>query len=106
MPTAAEIRSETLLVAQQRLSESKLKRGRQLSLSLPRKFVCDLLAFAKKVPSVPMQRRMRLGDLVLAQRQFAAHQLVRIFHQGLFDYLGQATRTAARVSAVSLAAPV
>jgi hypothetical protein len=67
MPTSAEIRAESLAVAQQRLIESKLERGRQLGLSLPRKFVCDLLAFAKKVPSVPMQRRMKLGDLITAR---------------------------------------
>jgi len=67
MPTSAEIRAESLAVAQQKLSASKLERGRQLRLSLPRKFVCDLLTFAKKVPSVPMQRRMKLGDLVAAR---------------------------------------
>ncbi len=67
MPTSSEIRAESLAAAQQRLSESKLERGRQLPLSLPRKFVCDLLAFAKKVPSVPMQRRMKLGELVAAR---------------------------------------
>jgi hypothetical protein len=67
MSPPAEIRAEPLAVAQQRLNESKLERGRQLGLSLPRKFVCDLLAFAKNVPSVPMQRRMKLGDLVAAR---------------------------------------
>ncbi len=67
MPTPAETRAESLAAAQQRLNESKLERGRKLGLSLPRKFVCDLLAFAKKVPSVPMQRRMKLGDLVAAR---------------------------------------
>ena len=42
--------------------------GRKIALSLPRKFVGDLLHFAKKVPSVPMQRRMHLGDVVAARR--------------------------------------
>lgn len=42
-------------------------RGHWVGLSLPRKFVCDLLYFAKKVPSVPTQRRMKLGRLVAAR---------------------------------------
>lgn len=33
-----------------------MKQGRSLSLSLPRKLVCDLLHFAQKVPTVPVQR--------------------------------------------------
>jgi hypothetical protein len=45
-----------------------LTRGRRLGLSLPRRFVCDLLHFAKKVPSVPMQKRMRLAELVAARK--------------------------------------
>jgi hypothetical protein len=45
-----------------------LTRGRRLGLSLPRRFVCDLLHFAKKIPSVPMQRRMRLADVVAARK--------------------------------------
>ncbi len=42
--------------------------GRWIRLSEPRRFVCDLLHFAKRVPSVPSQRRMRLADLVAARR--------------------------------------
>lgn len=45
----------------------RLSRGHKISLSLPRRFICDLLHFAKKVPSVPMQRRMRLGNLISAR---------------------------------------
>jgi hypothetical protein len=33
-----------------------MKTGRSLALSLPRKLVCDLLHFAHKVPTVPVQR--------------------------------------------------
>jgi hypothetical protein len=44
--------------------------GRNLPLSLPRRFVCDLLHFARKVPTVPVQRRMNLAPL-LAVRQAA-----------------------------------
>jgi hypothetical protein len=45
-----------------------LTRGRRLGLSLPRRFVCDLLHFAKKIPSIPMQKRMRLAELVAARK--------------------------------------
>jgi hypothetical protein len=42
-------------------------RGRNLALSLPRRFVCDLLHFAQKVPTVPVQRRMNLAKVVEAR---------------------------------------
>src|SRR5262249_21391942 len=45
--------------------------GRTLSLSLPRRFVCDLLHFARKVPSVPVQRDMNVSKLVEARRSMA-----------------------------------
>src|SRR5271156_2183587 len=32
--------------------------GRSLALSLPRRWICDLLHFAKKVPTVPVTRRI------------------------------------------------
>lgn len=41
--------------------------GRRLPLSLPRRFVGDLVHFARKVPSVPVQRRMSLAPLVEAR---------------------------------------
>src|SRR5438874_178609 len=43
--------------------------GRRLALSLPRRFICDLLHFASKVPTVPVQRRMNIAPLVAARRQ-------------------------------------
>ncbi len=43
------------------------RKGRKLSISLPRRFVIDLLHFAKKVPSVPMERRMDLSPLIKAR---------------------------------------
>ncbi len=46
-------------------------RGRNLRLSLPRRFVCDLLHFAQQVPTVPVQRRLNLAAVVAA-RQAAA----------------------------------
>jgi hypothetical protein len=45
--------------------------GRKLSLSLPRRLICDLVHFAQKVPTVPVQRRMNLAAVVTA-RQTAA----------------------------------
>jgi hypothetical protein len=42
--------------------------GRTLPLSLPRRFICDLVHFAQKVPTVPMQRRMELAPVVAARR--------------------------------------
>src|SRR4051794_17294355 len=42
-------------------------KGYRLPLSLPRRLICDLLHFARKVPSVPVQRRMRLGAVVAAR---------------------------------------
>jgi hypothetical protein len=44
--------------------------GRNIPLSLPRRFICDLVHFARKVPTVPVQRRMNLAPLV-AVRQAA-----------------------------------
>jgi hypothetical protein len=41
--------------------------GRNLALSLPRRFVCDLVHFAGKVPTVPVQRSMNLAALVAAR---------------------------------------
>src|SRR5947209_2189270 len=46
-------------------------KGRNLRLSLPRRFICDLLHFARQVPTVPVQRRMNLAAVVAA-RQAAA----------------------------------
>jgi hypothetical protein len=42
--------------------------GRNLPLSPPRRFICDLLHFARQVPSVPVERRMNLAALVAARR--------------------------------------
>src|SRR5262245_59518393 len=45
--------------------------GFYLPLSLPRRLMCDYLHFASKVPSVPVQRHMRLA--ALAQARALAH---------------------------------
>src|ERR1700687_4024445 len=41
--------------------------GRRIKLSLPRRFVCDLMHYARKAPTVPVQRRMNLSLLVNAR---------------------------------------
>jgi hypothetical protein len=43
------------------------RRGQRVRLSLPRRFMTDLMRHSKQIPSVPMQRRMTLGDLVAAR---------------------------------------
>ena len=45
------------------------KVGRSLPLSLPRRFIGDLLHFAQKVPTVPVQRRMNIAPLMAARNQ-------------------------------------
>jgi hypothetical protein len=42
--------------------------GRNIPLSLPRRFIGDLVHFAHQVPSVPVQRRMHLGPVVAARQ--------------------------------------
>jgi hypothetical protein len=45
-----------------------IAKGKRLRLSLPRRQIIDLMHFAKKVPSIPVQRRMKLDSLVSARR--------------------------------------
>src|SRR4051812_48808988 len=46
--------------------------GRKLALSLSRRVMCDLLAFAKSVPSVPVQRQMNVAAVAQARAALAA----------------------------------
>ena len=41
--------------------------GVSIPLSLPRRLICDYLHFARQIPSVPVQRRMHLGEVVAAR---------------------------------------
>jgi hypothetical protein len=41
--------------------------GVSIPLSLPRQLMCDYLHFARQIPSVPVQRRMKLGAVVAAR---------------------------------------
>lgn len=43
--------------------------GKWIPLSLPRRFVNDLLHFARQIPSVPMERNMDLSALATARQQ-------------------------------------
>ena len=43
--------------------------GRWLPLSPPRRLICDLMHFARKVPSVPVERRMNLAAVAAARQQ-------------------------------------
>jgi hypothetical protein len=45
--------------------------GFNIPLSLPRRLLCDFLHFARQIPTVPVQRRMRLGPLVEAREAAA-----------------------------------
>ncbi|WP_425618409.1 hypothetical protein NA78x_002114 [Anatilimnocola sp. NA78] len=47
--------------------------GRKLGLSRPRRFVCDLLHFARQIPSVPMERKMDLTEVVDARASTRKH---------------------------------
>lgn len=44
-------------------------RGRSLPLSPHRTMVCDLMHFAQKIPTIPVQRKMRLERLVVARQE-------------------------------------
>jgi hypothetical protein len=43
-------------------------RGRSIALSRPRRLVIDLLHFARKVPSLPVQKRMQLAAVAAARK--------------------------------------
>lgn len=45
--------------------------GRWLRLSTPRRLICDLMHFARKVPTVPVERRMQLAAVAAARRRAA-----------------------------------
>jgi hypothetical protein len=50
----------------------KAQRGHTVPLSLTRRLVCDVLHFARQIPSVPVQRRMSLAPLAAARQACAA----------------------------------
>ena len=42
-------------------------RGRRISLSRPRRFLVDMLHFAARIPTIPVQRRMALAEVAAAR---------------------------------------
>ena len=46
-------------------------RGRDITLSAPRRFLTDMLHFASRVPTVPVQRRMQLIEVAAAREAVA-----------------------------------
>ncbi len=53
---------------------SRPARGHAVRLSVPRRVVCDLLHFARRVPTVPVQRMIDVSSLVAA-RHFAQRRI-------------------------------
>jgi hypothetical protein len=43
--------------------------GRKLPLSPPRRFICDLLRHARRVPTVPVERRMNIAEAAASRRE-------------------------------------
>ncbi len=41
--------------------------GYRMALSLPRRLICDLMYFAKQVPTIPVQRRFQLAEVAAAR---------------------------------------
>jgi hypothetical protein len=48
---------------------SHCSKGHSVPLSLPRRWICDLLYFAQKVPTVPVERRIDVGAVLAARSQ-------------------------------------
>lgn len=43
--------------------------GKYVPMSIPRRLICDLLYFARQVPSIPVQRQMNLEPLMRARKE-------------------------------------
>lgn len=71
MPDPLE--TSPLAAARGKLNAIRYPHGRSVRLSLPRRFVGDMLAASRRVPLVPMQRRMRLAEVVAARNARAEH---------------------------------
>lgn len=50
------------------MSQGQGRAGRFIRLSLPRQYIIDLLYFAKKIPSIPVQRQMNVGETLVARK--------------------------------------
>ena len=54
------------------MSQGQGRAGRFIRLSLPRQYIIDLLHFSRKIPSIPVQRRMNIAKTLTARKQLAA----------------------------------
>src|SRR5579885_3139158 len=63
-------RAAWLAVLQRRATMAK-EIGKSIPLSLPRRLICDLLHFAQRIPTVPVQRQMNLRPLCDARTRSA-----------------------------------
>ncbi len=62
------------------MSQGQGQAGRFIRLSLPRQYIIDLLHFARKLPSIPVQREMNVGRTLDARKRLAkAPSWVMIF---------------------------
>jgi hypothetical protein len=46
--------------------------GKSIKLSLPRQYISDLMHFAKKIPTIPVQRSMRISQTMIARARLAS----------------------------------
>jgi len=56
-------------LGQGRAMNAAKSNGRWLPLSAPRRLICDLMHFARKLPTVPVERRMNLAAVAAARQQ-------------------------------------
>ncbi len=53
------------------MSQGKGRAGRFIRISLPRQYIIDLLHFSRKIPSIPVQRKMQIGKTLAARKRLA-----------------------------------
>ena len=54
------------------MSQEQGQAGRFIRLSLPRQYIIDLLHFSRKIPSIPVQRKMNIGKTLAARKRMAS----------------------------------
>ena len=78
--------------------------GRWIPLSLPRRFISDLVYFSKLAPLTTMQRTMQLSTLVERGNIFSRDLVGAPFYQGLFLRGGATAAAASSLYALAVAA--
>ncbi len=51
------------------MSQGQGRAGRFIRLTLPRQYIIDLLHFSQKIPSIPVQRKMNVGQTLAARKR-------------------------------------